>query len=198
MKTLLLIGLMTFYSVSLFAKSDYENDKIYIETDLLNPVLKSLDITNVEKYDIRFGYVKNKWNLSLRYMQIDGIDYSGGVGSSGGKSANISDANDIYLGLRVGYNLSAFIVGLGVGSYKRTYDANFISSEIEEYKDSTTAFEIFSSYTSTFNDVFFKYELNYISASLHSEKMKIVGSDSYDIKYPDPSLSLCVLIGYVF
>jgi hypothetical protein len=178
--------------------SSLANENIYIETDLLNPVLNISGSTNISRYDLRVGYEIKDWDFSLRYLQLDSVSYSGSSSSSGTPDIDISDANDIYVGARVGYKMRSFQFGTGIGFYQREYDIRLNSLISDSYTDKANGIEIFGNYKTNFKTLFIKYELNYIAASLDSNRKKESGLNSYDIGYSDPELSLNILLGYEF
>jgi hypothetical protein len=71
---------------------------IYIEGDLLHPLLNFTDRTNESSLDLRAGYLFNDWDISFRYYQVKGISYSGGY--YGSTNISVSDAEDTYASIR--------------------------------------------------------------------------------------------------
>jgi hypothetical protein len=180
----------------IFAFSFNAIASVYLEGDLLHPILKTTNRTNESSIDLRLGHETDQWDFSVRYYQVKGISYSGGY--SGAGSISISDAEDTYFSLRAGYKIGAFTVGAGIGTYNRDFETSLDTNDTKNYGKNVLGLEVFISHKWLIDSFFIKPEVNYTTANVPTSASRSSGGNSYDVDFIEPSLNLLVLIGFQF
>lgn len=154
---------------------------IYVEGDVLHPLLNVTDRTNESSLDLRAGYLFNEWDISFRYYQVRGISYSGGY--SGSTNISVSDAEDTYASIRAGYRIGSFTIGAGVGPYNRDFETSLGANDNKNYGKNVLGLEAFVSYKWTMGSFFIKPEVNFVTANVPTSASRVDGSNSYNVDY---------------
>jgi hypothetical protein len=169
---------------------------IYVEGDILHPIMNLTERTREKTTDLRIGYTWENWDLSGRYYNLTDIQDQGSVSTAG--TGQVGNATDTYASLRLGYIYSGFTFGAGVGSYNRDLSASLGANQNSVDGKNVVGLEVFASYKWMWNGFFVKPELNYIAADVPTHQYNSDGTNSYDATYNQPSLNLLVLAGYQF